>query len=361
METKENKGITLIALVITIIVLLILAGVSIATLTGENGILTRASDADVETRAASVEERKNLWKTEKQTDNYVGENTAQTLEELLDDLEEEDLITGEERTKIEETGHVVIGSKDISFSDGLTKTSYTITSSLDDVSFNKIITEGDIAIEKPGYTSYRIEGIMLTKEEEAKIAEPVEGKSGILEVVGDISDATFKYTLKTVMQGDETFYCKISIDGEDYYKEINVIQGDVITYEEDFAGFQYTGSWQDDTNENYSNGKAKYVQVIDNSSSNRSSIRIDNFTGSKIDILSRKIQNIGVISVYQYSEDMMVLGLNSIRDENINGDSEFQAISSMEIRNDTRTIELRAKKEATDKDIVYIDAIRIYK
>ena len=361
MKTKENKGITLIALVITIIVLLILAGVSIATLTGENGILTRASDADVETRAATVEERKNLWKTEKQADNYIGENTAQTLEDLLDDLETEDLITAEERTKIEETGHVVIGSKDISFSDGLTEASYTITSSLDEVNFNKIITEGDIAIEKPGYTSYRIEGIMLTKEEEAKISEPVEGKSGILEVVGDIIDATFKYTLKTVMQGDETFYCKISIDGEDYYKEINVIQGDVITYEEDFAGFQYTGSWQDDTNENYSNGKAKYVQVIDNSSSNRSSIRIDNFTGSKIDILSRKIQNIGVISVYQYSEDMMVLGLNSIRDENINGDSEFQAISSMDIRNDTRTIELRAKKEATDKDIVYIDAIRIYK
>ncbi len=39
------NGITLIALVITIIVLLILAGVTIATLFGENGILTRANDA----------------------------------------------------------------------------------------------------------------------------------------------------------------------------------------------------------------------------------------------------------------------------------------------------------------------------
>ena len=87
MKRLNDKGITLIALVITIIVLLILAGVSIATLTGDNGILTRTSDADVETRAASVEERKNVWKTEKQTDNYVGENTAQTLEELLDDLD----------------------------------------------------------------------------------------------------------------------------------------------------------------------------------------------------------------------------------------------------------------------------------
>ena len=46
---KSSKGITLIALVITIIVLLILAAVSIATLTGQNGILTRANDAAEET------------------------------------------------------------------------------------------------------------------------------------------------------------------------------------------------------------------------------------------------------------------------------------------------------------------------
>jgi len=38
-KKKNNKGITLIALVITIIVLLILAAISVATLTGENGIL----------------------------------------------------------------------------------------------------------------------------------------------------------------------------------------------------------------------------------------------------------------------------------------------------------------------------------
>ena len=39
-RTKDVKGITLIALVITIIVLLIIAGVSIALLIGENGVLT---------------------------------------------------------------------------------------------------------------------------------------------------------------------------------------------------------------------------------------------------------------------------------------------------------------------------------
>ena len=54
---KKNKGITLIALVITIIVLLILAGVSIATLTGDNGILTRASDAKEQTEIAEIKEQ----------------------------------------------------------------------------------------------------------------------------------------------------------------------------------------------------------------------------------------------------------------------------------------------------------------
>ena len=56
-KLKSTKGITLIALVITIIVLLILAGVSIATLTGENGILTQAEDAKTKTERAEVIER----------------------------------------------------------------------------------------------------------------------------------------------------------------------------------------------------------------------------------------------------------------------------------------------------------------
>ena len=51
---KEVKGITLIALVITIIVLLILAGVSIAMLTGNNGILTQASNAKATNDLKSV-------------------------------------------------------------------------------------------------------------------------------------------------------------------------------------------------------------------------------------------------------------------------------------------------------------------
>ena len=53
---KKNRGITLIALVVTIIVLLILAGVSISMLTGQNGILKRATEAKNTTEVASEKE-----------------------------------------------------------------------------------------------------------------------------------------------------------------------------------------------------------------------------------------------------------------------------------------------------------------
>lgn len=57
---KNNKGITLIALVVTIIVLLILAGISIAMLTGDNGILTNASKASTTNAYYGAEEQVKL-------------------------------------------------------------------------------------------------------------------------------------------------------------------------------------------------------------------------------------------------------------------------------------------------------------
>ena len=78
---KDMKGITLIALVITIIVLLILAGVSIAMLTGENGILTQANEASNKTKEASAKE-----KVEVEVMGSYGEDGAIDLGLLEDNL-----------------------------------------------------------------------------------------------------------------------------------------------------------------------------------------------------------------------------------------------------------------------------------
>ena len=71
----NNKGITLIALVITIIVLLILAGVSIAMLTGNNGILSKATTAGNESITAEAEEKINLVLNEAYTGILAGDTT----------------------------------------------------------------------------------------------------------------------------------------------------------------------------------------------------------------------------------------------------------------------------------------------
>lgn len=75
---KKEKGITLIALIITIIVLLILAGISIAMLTGENGLITRANESKFKTQIAEMKEELELFKTDKLA-NSNGEFNEETL------------------------------------------------------------------------------------------------------------------------------------------------------------------------------------------------------------------------------------------------------------------------------------------
>ena len=57
---NKSKGITLIALVVTVIVLLVLAGVSISMLTGQNGVLTRAAEAKTKTDEVNVQEKERM-------------------------------------------------------------------------------------------------------------------------------------------------------------------------------------------------------------------------------------------------------------------------------------------------------------
>ncbi len=82
-KNLNNRGITLIALVITIIVLLILAAISIAALTGENGILTKSKIAQIRTEYTSAEEIIKLRRIAIQAESEVkGEKcTIQDIEE----------------------------------------------------------------------------------------------------------------------------------------------------------------------------------------------------------------------------------------------------------------------------------------
>ena len=104
-EQLKSRGITLIALVITIIVLLILAGVTIAALSGPNGILTNATKAKEETEKAEIEEQGNLIYTELLADNITGNGDEPTLDDVVNKLVEK----GYEIIKVATSGGSVTG------------------------------------------------------------------------------------------------------------------------------------------------------------------------------------------------------------------------------------------------------------
>ena len=83
---KRNKGITLIALIVTIIVLLILAGISIGALTGDNGILGQAKIAKKDTERKGIEEQINVMVV--QSTNKKGNIDKEKLIEKLNTLPE---------------------------------------------------------------------------------------------------------------------------------------------------------------------------------------------------------------------------------------------------------------------------------
>ena len=81
LNINKQRGITLVALVITIIVLLILAGISISMLTGENGILTQASNAKKVTEEAAKEENSKLSSIEDYMVSEAGYNQEKGVDE----------------------------------------------------------------------------------------------------------------------------------------------------------------------------------------------------------------------------------------------------------------------------------------
>ena len=120
-DNFKEKGITLIALVITIVVLLILAGISLNLVLGENGIVTKAKDAREQTIIGHEKEQINLaysaCKTKENFDDLV---TASELEtEMKKSNENVSVVSDGDNLVItfEETKHQYNIGQDGSFSD----------------------------------------------------------------------------------------------------------------------------------------------------------------------------------------------------------------------------------------------------
>ena len=83
-EIRNQKGITLVALVVTIIVLIILAGISINLLLGDNGLITKAKEAKKQQKIAEIKEKISLELSAAETDAIIRNESLE--EEQLNDI-----------------------------------------------------------------------------------------------------------------------------------------------------------------------------------------------------------------------------------------------------------------------------------
>ena len=109
---KKSHGITLVSLVVTIIVLLILAGVTLALLSGSNGILGKAADAVDKNKVATAKEQVELKLAEFQEDffeeKYVTRTTDGEKKEYLSEKLEQGVVTTNYYAKASEDGKVKV-------------------------------------------------------------------------------------------------------------------------------------------------------------------------------------------------------------------------------------------------------------
>ena len=127
----KNKGVTLIALAVTIVVMLILAGVTISVLNGENGIVKQAQKAKEESKIKELKEKVRIDIAGKRVENINGELRVSVLKEILDkyfdNVPVETQITSETKLKAkEEYGKYEMKISDIDVGEITYETSYTI-------------------------------------------------------------------------------------------------------------------------------------------------------------------------------------------------------------------------------------------
>lgn len=131
---REQKGITLVALVITIIVLLILAGVTIAALSGPNGILSNATQATKDTAISEAKEAVTMAINTLLT-NGIADNTIKVIDD--DTVLDLDQIMAQIKSNYNKTDEDVSGEGNtITYKTG----GYTVTVTLD-TSHMKIVGE----------------------------------------------------------------------------------------------------------------------------------------------------------------------------------------------------------------------------
>ena len=238
-EVQKEKGITLIALVITIIVLLILAGVTIAAVGGENGILKNAGEAKEESERGDAEDEIKLALNEWQIERYTGNKT---IEDFLSEKFGGVVDNGDDTYTIEKGGYEAKIDKEGNIIGEIEK-----AGPRPEVISAKVVNE---AGEEVGKGS-QAEGTKLYIEIEAKIEGGEIERIKIGEEEGEKAGEKYrieinkngKYTVEIIgrVEGEE-YSTKYTITVEQYENSLKI--GDYVrynvTYTDVYTGYEFT-------------------------------------------------------------------------------------------------------------------------
>ena len=230
---KSNTGITLITLVITIVVLSILAGVSINTVVGDDGIIKKAKEAAETTRRASAEEEMNRLVLE-----YELAKSDENFEDFLQEKINEGRINGATDN----------GDGTVTISKRVDGKDYTITVKKPSSSAQSIKIKGKRVVANEDGTGENLGEASTSKGKTLYIMIDSSISGGTTTVSPQVpyavtENGTYKFTVTGTVNG--TAYTKeVSVEVNQFknsiLEDINIKIGDSVNYTYDPASSSYT-------------------------------------------------------------------------------------------------------------------------
>lgn len=237
MKKQKIDGITLIALVITIVVLLILASVSIATLTGDNGILSKANNAKTETEKANIKEQVQIAVL-----GSYDANGRLNIDKLKEELE-----------KIE--GTVTITDTDGGFPITVTVDRYSFiideNGNIEPAGPKPTVDQSSIQITLKDGKEIPTDGVEEGTELKITFTASIEDGTITNVTPGSVQNGKITYTTTgtekevtfniTGKVGNETYDTPYKVSLKEYYKKAEVEAGDIAKAPSTFYGAEVTG------------------------------------------------------------------------------------------------------------------------
>lgn len=216
MNKRDNKGITLIALVITIIVLLILAGISISAVLGDNGILSKARGAKDKSNKTKYQEIIDLAVTDLKMETLNKDlNKQEKLQYLEDKLNKSGAFSSVEKDEINNEVLVTTPELDayIVKEDGA-----EYLGNANDSNFDKRIRVGNVAITNADGEDVKSNSLIIGKKSYINFSPTIEG--GTVEVTPALpltinKNGTYEFNLVATV-GEETIEKKLSVNVDKY-------------------------------------------------------------------------------------------------------------------------------------------------